>query len=48
MMAMATTFLPFAESAKGRCPRSGRRGHGPEHDPSGPAGHLLSEVGEEG
>jgi hypothetical protein len=20
-------FLPFADSAKGRCPRSGRRGH---------------------
>jgi len=22
-----SSFLPFADSAKGRCPRSGRRGH---------------------
>ncbi len=28
---MIFSFLPFAEAAKGRCPRSGRRGHGP-HD----------------
>src|SRR5580704_6905477 len=28
---LLSSFLPFAESAKGRCPRSGRRGHEHHH-----------------
>ena len=45
-------FLPFAESAKGRCPRSGRRGHRHHdgtHDPSVGVRrrHLPSFAGEE-